>query len=1205
MKILNLNIRGLNNPLKRKNCFQKFAKYDICCLQETFITLKTANLWKSEWDGDFFYHPGTSNSGGLIILINNLFSCEGITKIEINERVLGVSFFLDKKSFVIYNIYAPASREQRVDFLEQLPLIINPILNDDCLLFCGDFNNLLDNTLDNISGSDHLDNEISAFNKFKDNLDLIDSWRSCYPYVKDFSWIRMFKNNQDFRTSHSSFTARRLDYIFINQLTKPFLSNTEMIHFSGTDHKAVVATFKTDNFLRGRGLWKLNESVLEDESFLVAMSTFITKSLEDLTEDLTLSKGEIWDLLKIGIRDKCISFARDKKIDSWEDDDLDQQIYNMSCELSADPNNLDNINKLALLSRKKEILELSISNGALKRSKVKHICEGEKNSSFFLGIERSMQSQHIIKEVYDKESNVVNSPNKILIELSSFYKVLMNENTSDNDPAIDGEDFLNTFLEGSEYPILGEVDKLKLDSPFVMSELDEALKSLNFDSSPGSDGLSPIFYSTFWDILKDPLFNSFIESIENKSLTLSQRRAILTLLPKSSDGDSRNVANYRPISLTNTDYKIFSKILAMRMQTVLKKIIHKNQVGYVEGRSINDHIRLIDDIINTSNNEDLGGILISLDYRKAFDTLSKSSILTTLKTFNFGPKFIQFVSTVINGTEASVKNAGWHSEWFRTTRGVRQGCGLSPLLFILVVELLAIKIRNKTDIQGVLDRSENFPLYETKLISYADDLTLFIKTLECLKSCLKEIESFSNFSGLILNRNKSIGMWLGRDKDNPPGGEGIKWLNKDENIRILGIYFNPCKEASLININWETKIKSIESTISHWNKRRISIWGKSLVSKTFLLSKLNFIVQSLALPYHILNQIDDMIFSFLWTTESNKRGSERLKRNTLCLDASEGGLSMISLKDQQEAFLMKSLHRINKDKTATHYKILNNLLKKVGGLEYFLLCNTKPGKFEGLNSIHSHYWKRAVTAWLNFKTLFVENKNTNCPVPLFNNDEIVYKKHPLFLSKWIKHDIKYVHNFLTNNRLKTLDEIKAITGPSGGLLFDYLAVKNAILNSNINYLTHIIDPGLNYASDFSKITNKHIRNAILKERIDTLQCISTWERKLGIDITNFFSLGIISTKESKLRVLHFKIIHHIYPTNIILKKMKIKETDLCDNCPEVETLEHLFFRCIKLKVFWQYISNLVSLILEKDVSLNTVNALFGITYSSIEADKKK
>ena len=69
--------------------------------------------------------------------------------------------------------------------------------------------------------------------------------------------------------------------------------------------------------------------------------------------------------------------------------------------------------------------------------------------------------------------------------------------------------------------------------------------------------------------------------------------------------------------------------------------------------------------------------------------------------------------------------------------------------------------------------------------------------------------------------------------------------------------------------------------------------------------------------------------------------------------------------------------------------------------------------------------------------------------------------------------------------------------------------------------------------------------------------------------------------------------------------MKIKETDLCDNCPEVETLEHLFFRCVKLKVFWQYISNLVSLILEKDVSLNAVNTLLVLPLAVLKLTKKK
>ena len=778
----------------------------------------------------------------------------------------------------------------------------------------------------------------------------------------------------------------------------------------------------------------------------------------------------------------------------------------------------------------------------------------------------------------------------------------MNDEVINNIP--DQDVILNTFLEDTDIPTLQEEDKILLDSPISIGELHIALKLLNIDSSPGCDGLSPIFYLSFWNELKTPLFECFNESIEKQTLTISQRRAILTLLPKSKDKELlKNVAHYRPISLTNTDYKIYSKILAMRMQTVLKKIIHNNQVGYITGRSINDHIRFIDDIINISNTENYGGMLVSLDYRKAFDTLSKTSIISTLKKFNFGPNFIKFVTTILNDTMASVKNAGWHSAWFSTSRGVRQGCCLSPLLFILVVEILAIKIRKQDNIKGILDGQNTIFVDETKLLSYADDLTFFLKTTRCLSLCLKEVESFSKFSGLILNRNKSIGLWLGKDKDNPPGGEDLKWINRNDNIKILGVYFNSSTEASLLENNWNTRIEQIKNTISQWSKRHISLWGKSIVAKTFLLSKLNYILQSLALPTHILEIIENIIFKFLWVTDSNKNGFERLNRNTLCLPISEGGVGMISIKDQQKTFLMKWLHRLNSgSRNKTHHKIINYLFKNIGGLEYFLECDSTPNLFKGLETIKSHYWKQSIIAWLEFdKSNFTEN-NINIPVPIFNNLNIVYKKQPLFIAKWIKQDLKYVHHFLIENPFKNFEEIRAGLGPDGSLIFNYMTIKNAILKSNIDHRQHLFNIDHNNRSDFIKTENKVIRNIILKKKINTLKCKDTWKNKLDIDITIFFSIGYMSTKESRLRLLHFKIIHHLYPTNILLEKMKIRDNNKCDSCQEVETLQHLFFNCTSLTTFWKYISELVSLTLETTFSIKVVNALFGITTEDTQAD---
>ena len=143
------------------------------------------------------------------------------------------------------------------------------------------------------------------------------------------------------------------------------------------------------------------------------------------------------------------------------------------------------------------------------------------------------------------------------------------------------------------------------------------------------------------------------------------------------------------------------------MNHVIKHIVRENQVGYIEGRSINDHIRLIDDVINAANVINLEGILVSLDYRKAFDTVSRSAIISALRTFNFGPVYISLVSTILNETEVAIKNAGWISSYFSTNQGIKQGCALSPLLFILVAEILAIKIRNNNNIKGIFENANN------------------------------------------------------------------------------------------------------------------------------------------------------------------------------------------------------------------------------------------------------------------------------------------------------------------------------------------------------------------------------------------------------------------------------------------------------------------------------------------------------------------
>ena len=211
LKIISLNCRGLHKTLKRKLIFSTCRKYDISCLQETYITDKDYVQWSKEWNGSLHYIKGTSNSNGLIILINNKTNIEGDPNIVYsNPRILGIEITISTKKCLIINIYAPNKKREKIAFFENLTKCMNIVSKKefDTVIISGDFNTVRSNSLDIISGAPHDEGEINLFASFIDNLNLHDTWRKFYPKTKDFTWHRK-----------SPFTARRLDYILSNELT--------------------------------------------------------------------------------------------------------------------------------------------------------------------------------------------------------------------------------------------------------------------------------------------------------------------------------------------------------------------------------------------------------------------------------------------------------------------------------------------------------------------------------------------------------------------------------------------------------------------------------------------------------------------------------------------------------------------------------------------------------------------------------------------------------------------------------------------------------------------------------------------------------------------------------------------------------------------------------------------------------------------------
>ena len=166
-------------------------------------------------------------------------------------------------------------------------------------------------------------------------------------------------------------------------------------------------------------------------------------------------------------------------------------------------------------------------------------------------------------------------------------------------------------------------------------------------------------------------------------------------------------------------------------------------------RHIGENIRFLIDAIEYTKAHNIPGILVSLDFRKAFDSVEWSFIMRTLDAVNFGMSIKKWVCTFYTNIESAALNNGFLTKWFRPSRGVRQGCPLSPHLFILSAEIMANKIRQDSSIKGIKMLKN-----ELKLSQYADDTNLLCADLASVENSLEVVENSGNLAGLKLNKSK-------------------------------------------------------------------------------------------------------------------------------------------------------------------------------------------------------------------------------------------------------------------------------------------------------------------------------------------------------------------------------------------------------------------------------------------------------------------
>ena len=241
-----------------------------------------------------------------------------------------------------------------------------------------------------------------------------------------------------------------------------------------------------------------------------------------------------------------------------------------------------------------------------------------------------------------------------------------------------------------------------------------------------------------------------------------------------------------------------------------------------------------------SNEKKIANLILCVDFRKAFDSISHTYIQNALKELNFGKDFCDWIQLFFCNREGRILMDGHLTEKIHLEQGVPQGDIISPYIFIIAVEILLIKITTSKNIKGVKIGKK-----ECK----ADDTTILIKRdEESLRASIHYIKEFKQISGLAANLDKTNVIPYGKFFN--PGqiicpDLDINWVDK---FKLLG--FDIDNKLQQLNINFEKALAKAQNIISNWKARKLPINGRIIISKSLVVSQFNYVASNLTPPLH-------------------------------------------------------------------------------------------------------------------------------------------------------------------------------------------------------------------------------------------------------------------------------------------------------------------------------------------------------------------
>ena len=1186
MNFVTLNIRGLGGKQKSKAVLDWLRNNSkgVTFLQETHSDEFLMEKWRKYWKGELYCAHGNTNSKGVAILFHPSLAVEVLDTIEDkNGRYLIMRVKLKDEILVFANCYLPTKNNEReqCSVLREIVDILNTF-SDDTLVIGGDFNVALNPLLERSGGRIEL-NESKKFrqemNGMLMSLKLEDIVRNTAPEDKLFTW-----HNKTMGIS------TRLDYWFLSENILNRVSNCKIQTALYTDHDLVrFCLSPLESFdKRGPGYWKFNVSYISDPVYVTQIKDVIKESYDSVKH--YTDKGFVWDYIKMEIRNLSIKYSKKRSSEQRRHElILNTRLANLQKEYSIG-GNINKLEEISIIRKELEGIQTNKTNGAIMRSRIQNIEEGEKNTAYFLSLEKKNSQIKSITHLRRIDNTIASGKAAVSNEILSFYETLYSE------PADSTDAFDQAFLSNGGNT-LTQNEQGSCDGLITEGECLAALKKLKNRKTPGIDGLPAEFYKMFWVDIKKIVLSSMNFAFANNSLSLDQRRGLISLVPKK-DKDRQFLKNWRPIALLTTDYKLIAKCLASRIVQVIDKLIACDQTGYIKGRYIGENIRTVQDMISYLKFKNESGILLLIDFEKAFDTVRWSFIDKALKTFNFGNSFRKWVEVLYTNIQSAVLNNGYLTNFFTPQRGVRQGCPLSVYLFILVAELLAISIRANREIQGIQIKNT-----EIKISQLADDTSIFVKGPDSIPHIFQTLTEFSSCSGLKANVDKTKLYNIGTTEI-PNHAMGGFHFAKDD-IVLLGITITTDEQKS-VDKNFTPRLRAIQNILKQWSRRKLSLKGKITIINALALSLIVYPTSVLATPLIVLEEINRLLYDFLWDGKRPKIAAKVIESSVHL-----GGLKMPNIFLKVKAWQLSWLQRAYSKPNVNWVLIVNELLPNIK-LPELLHCdiNVNNPFIETLPA----FYKDIISTWCRIKEQYCsENEQNIFHRTLWLNKNITVDGKDIFWNTWYKGGIMYIKDILNaNNTFMTAEELHA----RYGVQTNFLSILQIRQSLPYNWRLFLTRQNINDQTEpkiFLKLRSKLIpltgyksfqfyqmlKN--IEEKHTVPKCIGKWNEVFNIDIKDWgeiFLKPFTVCRSTRMQSFQYRLLHRVITCNHWLYNARLKDSPNCDTCLVDDNLLHFFINCIHVQDFWTSFKQWWAEVTSQPQQLSQQDIMFGVKKSN-------